>query len=350
MFFNRFVVHLTLLGSLFSLCVSTYQTTPLGEWLKSKRTLSTGQCCTVNALEKFSRDVQDEIDVLTQSIFEIGFNLQEFINLGMMPKYPALSCSHLCYAKPGTPNGWYYISGEKDKNPHRMFCDMELQGSPFGHAQGWMKAIDFDMKRPHEKCPSGFKMFHQQGLALCRKTVKRGCQSIIFPLYGIPYKRLCGQASSFQVGTNNGFHRYKCSHCTINDPYVDGLSLTYDYPRRHIWSLAAAYTGYNGKNYPGLCPCARGRGTSPPKFVGNNYFCETGQYWYAKKKIDAKDPLWDGSGCGSNEKQCCETPGLPWFCTEIPGGTNKDIEVRVCGDQDVYDEDLYFQHLEVYVQ
>ncbi len=100
-----------------------------------------------------------------------------------------------------------------------------------------------------------------------------------------------------------------------------------------------------------MCPCAQGKGTPPPKFVGDNYFCEVGQYWSSKKRFAANDPLWDGEGCGSDEKDCCEAPGLPWFCTDIPnGGTSKDIEVRVCADQDVHDEDLYFQSMEVYVQ
>lgn len=306
------------------------------------------QCCTVDFLNGFADGIQEDLDILTEAVFEIGFNLQEFINLGMMEKYPASSCSHLCYAKPGTPSGWYYIRGGKGVPPHRMYCNMDMQGSPFGSAQGWMKAIDFDMRRPDQQCPEGFKFLYQQGQRVCAKTVEKGCQSITFPLYDIPYKRLCGRAGAFQVGTNNAFHRFKCDHCTtINDPYVDGISITYDYPRKHIWSLAATWTGNYGR---AVCPCATGRGTPPPKFVGDNYFCEIGKYWPSKNMFADTDPLWDGEGCGNDEKQCCEAPGLPWFCTDIPGGTNKDIEIRVCADQDIYDEDLFWQSMEIYVQ
>ena len=317
----------------------------LEAWLRDKRAVQP-QCCTVDALDAIAERIQEDLDILTQSVFEIGFNLQEFINLGMLEKYPAASCSHLCYAKPATRSGWYYIKG--GKGPHRMFCNMEMHGSPFGSTQGWMKAIDFDMKRPDQECPKGFKFIHQQGQRVCAKTVKKGCQSIIFPLYGIPYKRLCGRAGAFQVGTNNAFHRFACDDCTIDGPYVDGISLTYDYPRKHIWSLAASWTGYRDSRYRAVCPCAKGKGTQPPKFVGDSYFCEVGQYWSDKKRFAEDDPLWDGDGCGDDEKNCCDAPGLPWFCTDIPQGTRKDIEVRVCTDEE--EEDVYFQSMEVYVQ
>jgi hypothetical protein len=319
---------------------------PVEAWLRGKRTAD--QCCTLDSLDEFSSTIQQSLDVLTQSVFEIGFDLQEFINLGMMEKYPASSCSHLCYAKPATPSGWYFIKG--NKGTHKVYCNMEMHGSPFGSAQGWMKAIDFDMRRPDEHCPKGFKFIHQQGQRVCAKSVNRGCQSVSFPLHDMPYKRLCGRAGAFQVGTNNAFHRFNCDHCTINDPYVDGISLTYDYPRQHIWSLAASWTGYRDDYYRGVCPCARGRGTAPPKFVGDNYFCEVGEYWSSKHRFADDDPLWDGKGCGDDEKKCCEDPGLPWFCTDISGGTSKDIEVRVCADEENRDENLYFQSMEVYVQ
>ncbi len=322
---------------------------PLDKWVRSKRD-NVWQFCTIDALEQLETTLREDLDILTQSVFEIGFNLQEFINLGMVEKYPAQSCSHLCYAKPGMPSGYYYISPGKGKSPYRMFCNMEMQGSPFGSTQGWMKVADFDMRRPQDACPKGFRFVHWQGQRVCAKTVRGGCQSVTFPLYGFPYGRLCGRGGAFQVGTNNAFHRFNCEHCSINDPYVDGISITHGSPRRHIWSLATSWTGYLKKGYTAVCPCAAGKGTPPPAFVGDNYFCEVGQYWSSRKKIDAADPLWDGEGCGRDEERCCEAPGLPWFCTDIPGGSHYDIEVRVCADQATTDEDLLWQSLEMYIQ
>lgn len=265
--------HLCLIPLLFSLSLSTAAPephhNPLEQWVREKRAAD-HQCCTLAALDTVATGIRQDLDVLTQSVFEIGFNLQEFINLGMQEKYPAHSCTHLCYAKPGTPSGWYYVRGGGGGPPHKVYCDMEMQGSPFGATQGWMKVVDFNMQRPHEYCPEGFRLVHQQGQRACAKTVGRGCQSVLFPLHGIPYRRLCGRAGAFQVGTNNAFHRFECPHCSINQPYLDGISITHHaHPhRRHIWSLAASWTGFRDKHYPVVCPCGTGKGTPPPDFVG----------------------------------------------------------------------------------
>ncbi len=81
--------------------------------------------------------------------------------------------------------------------------------------------------------------------------------------------------------------------------------------------------------------------------VGDNYFCEVGRYWPSKKNIDAGDPLWDGEGVWQRRGEVLRGP---WFCTDIPGGSHQDIEVRVCADEKTTDEDLLWQSLEIYVQ
>ena len=304
-------------------------------------------CCTQESLDTLSNSIRQDLNMLTQSVLEIGFVLQQFINLGTLEQYPTPSCRHLCTAKPNMPSGYYYI-GQGRIHPHRMYCDMEMSGHPFNGEPGWLKVADFDMRRAHEECPYNFNVVYHQNLTLCAKSVRgKGCQSVTYPLHGVPYQRLCGRASAFQVGTNNAFHRFQCEHCTIDDPYVDGLSITYDYPRKHIWSLAASWTGYYVDGYRAVCPCANGQGTPPPEFVGRNYFCEAGQYWPSKGAIDERDPLWDGR-CGPDEEGCCGYPDQPWFCADIPGGSDRDVEVRVCSDE--AEEDIYWQSLEIYVQ
>ena len=58
-----------------------------------------------------------------------------------------------------------------------------------------------------------------------------------------------------------------------------GLSDNYDYPH------------YN-------CPCATHPGPPPPAFVGNDYYCESGDVRTPKgPPYYLSDPLWDGNGC-----------------------------------------------------
>ena len=81
-----------------------------------------------------------------------------------------------------------------------------------------------------------------------------------------------------------------------------------------------------------------------PSFVGNDYFCESGDpaSTHTFMIFPANDPLWDGQGCGA--ASCCELsypPGVtpPWFCKQLPQATTDDIEVRLCGDDGNENED-----------
>ena len=49
---------------------------------------------------------------------------------------------------------------------------------------------------------------------------------------------ICGQLRGYQFGSQNGFYPYYSNpSLTIDDLYVDGVSITYgSAPRRHIWT------------------------------------------------------------------------------------------------------------------
>ena len=71
-----------------------------------------------------------------------------------------------------------------------------------------------------------------------------------------------------------------------------------------------------------------------PAFVGNDYFCATGNPGpgFITTKIYSEDPLWDGEGCGPTNA-CCQFNNPPWFCTTLPKPTTDDLELRICRDQ-----------------
>ena len=91
----------------------------------------------------------------------------------------------------------------------------------------------------------------------------------MFSTLGLNYSKVCGQLRGYQFGGPDGFRSYYSSYLTIDDTYVDGVSITYgSAPRKHIWTYA------NGLNFgfPGIptvvCPCNTGSGFSSPPFVG----------------------------------------------------------------------------------
>ena len=166
---------------------------------------------------------------------------------------------------------------------------------------------------------------------------------------GIRYSKVCGQARGYQYYTPNGFGHGINS---INSAYVDGVAITYSSPRQHLWTYAvglSADDNYGGGRYN--CPCATPAGLDPPVFVRQDYYCESGitGRWQDNRRIALDDPLWDGDGCGP-DNSCCNQTGLPWFYRNLPQKVEDDIEVRLCANQGIADEEIYLELLEIFVQ
>ena len=146
------------------------------------------------------------------------------------------------------------------------------------------------------------------------------------------------------------------SQKTIDNEYVDGVSITYGSPsRKHIWTYA---NGVNLVHYYGIrltCPCNNDNGLCPPPFVGSDYYCETGdndKTCCGFSTLYSNDPLWDGQQCPGEEAPCCTHPNMPWFnktCT-LSETTTEDIELRVCGDMDINEEDTPLEVIELFVR
>ncbi len=120
-------------------------------------------------------------------------------------------------------------------------------------------------------------------------------------------------------------------------------------PRQEIWTFANAVdeTRSNGN----VCPCTRPdlnyTGVIPP-FIGQDYFCETGSRQERRFIFYPDDPLWDGQGCGG-PSTCCEFNNPPWFCKQLPQPTTDDIELRLCSDERISNEDIPIELVEIYV-
>ena len=155
---------------------------------------------------------------------------------------------------------------------------------------------------------------------------------------------MCGKVLGYQYGRTYGVNG---GYDDINSAYIDGISLTHGYPRYHIWS----YISGHKENHDIGCPCGSSGATSTPSFVGNDYYCESGNpsNWW-QLTLFTGDILWDGSGCGSVEQSCCTRPGMPWFYKPLPYTTSDSIELRVCANGDTSYEDVPFSHVELYIK
>ena len=173
-------------------------------------------------------------------------------------------------------------------------------------------------------------------------------QAVKFPSYSISYSQVCGRVTGYQKGSTNALEP---SGFNINGPYVDGVSLTRGRPRQHIWTfMAGLHENFFYSNGVTECPCASNSPVRPPSFVGNDYFCESGNPTNWDITTFHTDPLWDGKQCGVIEKACCNAPGIPWFHKVFQQPTTDYIELRVCGDQGIDNEDIPVGFYEVYVK
>ena len=167
-----------------------------------------------------------------------------------------------------------------------------------------------------------------------------------------------GKIIGYQQKTPDAFGPYyRNRSLTIDDQYVDGISLTHGHnTRKHIWTFAAAnhevITVIGARQY--LCPCTNINNTVTipiPPYVGSDYFCDTASETAVQYKFYPNDPLWDGQGCG-RLNTCCSFNNPPWFMKELPSSSSNDIEMRLCANEarSISNEDITFDSVELFVQ
>ena len=278
--------------------------------------------------------------------------LTEFAHLitpGYTPYLPATSCKEILQVAPQSPSGLYWIRGT-DNGPKHMYCDMER--SCKGVAGGWMRVASIDMTDTSSTCPSGLTTLTSPRRRCAMDVSGPACSSAVLPVQGIQYSQVCGKVIGYQDKTPDAFHRFITGQNTIDSNYVDGISITHGQsPRKHIWTFAAAVHEHSARPEL-LCPCTNTQTTSPtpvPRFIGNDYFCDTGSANHFQFIFYGDDPLWDGAGCGQHNT-CCSFNSPPWFRKQLTTPTSDNIEMRLCTDQNQNDEQINFEILELYVQ
>ena len=195
---------------------------------------------------------------------------------GQTPELPANSCTELAEREPDIPSGNYWILNST-QSPVQVFCEMGGVFPPsFNITGGWVRVANLNMTDPEQQCPENLNQSYTNPIRLCGRRTDLSCDSVTFTTYGVQYKRVCGRVRGYQFGSPDAFERWvHCSTpCTIDNPYVDGVSITHGAsPRKHIWTYSAGV--YENETSPASCPCT-GSGTSPPPFVGSDYYCESG--------------------------------------------------------------------------
>ena len=254
---------------------------------------------------------------------------------------PGTSCADIYEKNPMShdKSGAYLVKTNK------LFlaqCDME-----FG--KGWLKVADLDMTRG-DKCPKEWREILVNGIKVCRSpNDSPDCYSTVYTVNNTRYQKMRGFVRGYQKNSPDSFDSRQGVR-GINEAYVDGVSITIGNPRKHVWTYVVGYT--DSQNVPtSNCPCAPTPGPAPPAFVGEYYYCESGNNGQRSNgHFFTDDPLWDGAGCTHSRNTCCNIVGLPWFLREFSTVQQEDIEVRICTDEYYTNEAVLVDKLQLYVQ
>ena len=255
--------------------------------------------------------------------------------------YPATSCKEIHGCNPTALSEYYWVN--TTTGPLQVYCQMDTNdcGNITG---GWTRVAHINMSEPQQTCPSPLLTLNAP-VRMCTGGASAGCYSVLHPALGLSFTQVCGQAIGYMYASVDGLDAIFTTK-VIDNPYVDGLSITYSSPRQHLWTYAA---GYDGR-----CLCHSSSFASPPpSFVGQHFYCDGWSkqnsttesphgLWYTQY------PLWDGEGCPDGNT-CCDPPNLPWFHRTLNTASTDDIEVHWCRDQPTNDEDFGVDLLELYV-
>ena len=212
-----------------------------------------------------------------------------------------------------------------------MYCDFNRQCG-CGGSSAWTRVAFLNMSDPNEVCPSNWETYTSpvQACGNGQTSPNGGCDSVIYPAYGLRYTRVCGRVVIGYKHSDTVAFDGLIRRATIEQQYLDGVSITHGVrSRQHIWSFASAFGDAFVAQQP-YFSCSSNNWPYSTSFVGNDYFCDTGSHAsIVSLAFFASDPLWDGAGCGPSST-CCTFNNPPWFCKTLPQPTTDDLEVRIC--------------------
>ena len=214
----------------------------------------------------------------------------------------------------------------------------------------WRRVVYINTTQGPGQCCSGLveHVNSTTNQRACGRRANVGCSSVTYPTGG-NYTNICGQVRGYQYESPNAFTA-ELGH-SIDDPYVDGISITRGSPRQHVWTYTSYYHEKHNNSHYDVCLCQRSNSTYYSRvssFVGQDYYCETAfATGSGTTRIAWENPLWDGAGstCGTGGL-CCATFG--WFHRTVPS-TSDHIEVRWCADQERSNEDVLTDLVEIWV-
>ena len=220
-----------------------------------------------------------------------------------------------------------------------------------GGTGGWRQVVNLDMTDNHTECPDGWNMTDYSKRTCGRASEgDRSCDSVTYSVCGGEYSHVCGGIKAYQWGWTAGLYSYRSE--SIDEAYFSGVAVMHGSPRQHIWTFAAgAAENWDSRN-SFLCPCDINSASSVPPFVGEDYFCESGNSdlpYSFTFILHTNDILWDGKNCHSSST-CCLLHDPPFFTKTLYSPTTDDLELKMCLYCGISRMNIAVELIELYVK
>ena len=93
------------------------------------------------------------------------------------------------------------------------------------------------MSDSSQQCPSVWREYTTPHRTCGRRSSSAGCEGLTYSTGSEQYNQVCGRIIGYQLGSPDSFRGFFMS---INNVYVDGVTVTRGSPRQHIWTFAAS--------------------------------------------------------------------------------------------------------------
>ena len=280
-------------------------------------------------------DVADQVarmteDITNSSAIQFASDIQSFYVFG--------SCDNVTSFKFPFPTGTYRIGSSQDDYSLKR-CSTSTALTCNGISGQWRRVAYLDTSQTNFECPGSLQTITNP--TSCRIFGSSPtCSSVLFSSGDIPYSQVCGRVYGRYSNTPDAFDTLpgnRPDSPTIDDNYVDGVSLSYSMnPRNHVWTLAATIPQYSRED--GCTSC----NYLVPGFVGSDYSCHI---------VPDCNSLSDDSTCRLvavwNDDNLCNGDNI--FYRNLTQTTTEDLEMRLCRDQTESDEDISISFIEIFV-
>ena len=202
-------------------------------------------------------------------------------NLGQLEHCPAANCNEIPLEQNPVlrPSGYNWVRSSNG-TAVEVYCDMD-RVCGCSSTGGWTRIAHLNMSDPSQQCPGEWTLqtYTSEPRRLCGGINSGpGCLSAMYSTYGISYSQVCGRVIGYVYRSPDAFSS-AIANPSIDSNYVDGVSVTHgpSGSRQHIWTFAGGLVEQAHTTSNLVCPCGdRPSRTVVPSFVGNDYFCESG--------------------------------------------------------------------------